>query len=102
MSETPAKKELPVDFKSPEDFRQVLGYLSARMGYINRVAAGELKFLIEVSTILQNLGRGFEDHYKDRAFNAKFGDGWSKGTASRSEQREILAEMLLPKDQFKD
>jgi hypothetical protein len=96
------KKEIPVAFKSPEEFKEVLGHLSARMGYINRVASGELKFLIEVSHILQNLGKGFQDHYKDREFNKKFGDGWSKGTASRSEQREILAEMLLPKDRFKD
>ncbi len=89
-------------FKSPEDFKVVLRYLSARMGYINRVAGGEKKFLIEVSQILLNLGKGFEDHYNDRDFNAQFGDGWTRGTVTKGELREILAEMILPKDRFKD
>jgi len=96
------KKELPVEFTSPEEFKTVLRYLSARMGYINRVAAGEKKFLIEVSEMLTNLGQAFENHYNDKELNAKFGDGWSKGTASRAERRDILAEMILPKDRFKD
>lgn len=75
-------------------------YLSARMGYINRVAGGEKKLLIEISNILRNLGREFDGAVNDKALNAKFGDGYSKGTASRDEQRDILAELLLPKDRF--
>jgi hypothetical protein len=101
LSETP-KNDLPVAFKSPEEFRQVMRYLSARMGYINRVAAGEQKFLVEVSQMLTNLGKAFEEGYSDHDLKRKFGDGWTKGTASKAEQREILAEMILPKDRFRD
>lgn len=99
---TPEKETLDLAFKSPEEFNLVMRYLSSRMGYINRVAGGEAKFMIEVSHILGNLGKAFETYCNDKEFNAKFGDGWSKGTVSPSEKREILAELILPQDRFRD
>ena len=95
-------KELPVAFTSPEEFNEVMRYLSARMGYINRVAGDEKVFLVEISRILTRLGRLFEDGCKDPELLAQFGSGWAKGTATEEERRMILADALLPKGPSKD
>ncbi|MBF9049002.1 hypothetical protein GTA62_03830 [Roseobacter sp. HKCCD9010] len=96
------EKELPVAFTSPEEFHEVMRYLSARMGYINRVAGDEKVFLVEISRILTRLGRLFEDGCKDQELLAQFGSGWAMGTATEEERRMILADALLPKGPPKD
>ncbi|MGJ8611745.1 MAG: hypothetical protein ACSHWY_11655 [Octadecabacter sp.] len=83
-------------FESKEEFRQVCQSLSARLGYLNRVAMGESRFVIEMHNLLSEVGRVFDEHLKDPDTAAAFGDGYTAGTIPRDEQSKALFDLLYP------
>ena len=89
-----AKEPPKPDFSSKEEFHALCHYMSMRLHYLNRVAMGEQKFTGEVAELLSDLGRVFDDHYKDPATRAAFGDGWEEGTVPKAERRQYLVRLM--------
>ena len=85
-------------FESKEEFRATLELLSARLGYLNRVAIGESDFVVAVSNMLRQLGRVFDEHLKDSETNAAFGDGYTKGTVEKEDRARALFELMYPSE----
>lgn len=90
MSEPPKLK-----FESKEEFRKICQSLSARLGYLNRVAMGEQSLVVDLSQALLEIGRIFEQDLDDPEIRKAFGDGYVPGTLSREERRARLAQMLF-------
>lgn len=93
------KPQPNLKFESKEEFRATLQLLSARLGYLNRVAIGESYFVIAVSDMLTKLGRVFDEHLKDSETSAAFGDGYSKGTIEREDRARALFELMYPSEE---
>jgi len=89
-----AKPEL--DFKSKEEFRDVCRYLAARMHYLNRVSMGEQKLAWTVASVIEGVGRAFDEGYDDPDVRAAFGDGWTKGTVDRDDLVPALMDLAFP------
>ncbi len=83
-----------LDFKSPEELRLACRALARRLHYVNRVAAGESVFYIEVARLLEDLGQVFADHHDSPDIRAAFGDGYTKGTLTPEERRAWLFKLL--------
>lgn len=90
------KVEPNLNFESKEQLRATLRQLSARLGYLNRVAIGESHFAVAVSDMLLKLGQAFDDHLKDTDTNAAFGSGHSEGSISREDRAQALFELMYP------
>lgn len=81
----------PLTFDSPEDLAQVLGALSSRLHYANRVALGESRFAVEYAECLAALAR-MAPLLRDDAVRRQFGDGWTAGQAG--DTREAFLQHL--------
>lgn len=90
MSQTPPPK---LEFDSPEEFAALMRAISRRLHHVNRVAAGEKRFVWQVADLVQRLGVTFRDHYEDRSVQAAFGDGWTPGDLPREAQAEALFDL---------
>lgn len=87
-----------LDFKSKEQFRVTLQQLSARLGYLNRVAIGESNLVIAVSDMLSRLGKAFDEHLESPETNAAFGGPYTHGTVSREQRTRALFELMYPSE----
>ncbi|MDQ2094693.1 hypothetical protein [Rhodalgimonas zhirmunskyi] len=83
-----------LDFQSPHELRLACRALAGRLHYINRVAASESVFYIEVARTLEYLGAVFEENHDNPEIRAAFGDGYTKGSLSREERRAWLFKMI--------
>lgn len=92
------KKDPPkLAYDSPEELRDVLRHLSARLGYLNRVAIGESQYVSRLEDLLNAAGE-LALNLRDKDLRADFGDGWEAGTIPQGEKgariRALLAEHM--------
>ncbi len=85
-------------FESKEEFRDTCRALSARLGYLNRVAIGETCFVIAVSDMIMRLGAVFDERLKDADTNAAFGNGYEKGSIAREDRAKALFDLMYPEE----
>lgn len=82
----------PLDFKSPEELKEILRLLSGRLHYINRVS-GESRYMWHLAELLKAAGQ-MTELIGDKAVGAEFGDGWTPGTVPREAQTDRLLALL--------
>ncbi|MBU2991787.1 hypothetical protein Q4555_13870 [Octadecabacter sp. 1_MG-2023] len=93
-----SEPDLKLAFESKEEFRDICRYLSARLGYLNRVAIGESYFVGAMSDLIGQAGRVFDEHLKDDETQAAFGSGYGAGTIPREDRVAALYALLYLED----
>ncbi|WP_425099814.1 hypothetical protein [Tropicibacter sp. S64] len=87
----------PLKFQSPEELEALLGALSSRLHYINRVAAGESGYYWWYAELLRAAAR-LAPLLNDEEMRKTFGDGWTPGTDPDPRARMlVLLEEKLPR-----
>ncbi|WGW03908.1 hypothetical protein [Tropicibacter oceani] len=86
----------PLKFQSPEELEKLLGALSLRLHYINRVAAGESTFHWWYAELLAAVAQ-LAPLLDDKEIRQDFGDGWTAGRDPDPRARLLaLIEQGLP------
>ena len=81
------------DFDSPAGLQEALRQVAARLHHINRVAAGESRYVWHLAALISAAGR-LAELIDDSAIRAEFGDGWTPGTIPREGQTERMLALL--------
>ena len=87
MSDRPS-----LDFSSPEELGRVLGQLSARLHYINRVS-GESYLTWHLADLLRAAGK-LTELMGDTETERLFGSGYGDGTIPREDLPDLITALL--------